>query len=102
MADFIQEVAQHGGTVFGVIYFRVELYAIKAALHISNGGIRTHGSMRGQGKAGRNLGHIIVVAHPGYSLSRQSLEQGAGCIIIGGGFAKLASCIFLCGDNLAA
>ena len=74
-ADLIEEVAEHGGAVGGVIHLRVELDAVKAPTLVTDGHVGTGVGMGHQFKALRHLLHIVAVAHPGNTLGRQALEQ---------------------------
>ena len=68
VTDRIEKIADHFHTIFCVVDLWMILYAVEASLHVSDGGVGTHFRMGGQRKAGRNLGHIIPVAHPGDAL----------------------------------
>ena len=90
MAHFIQEIVQHFCAVFGVVHFRVELDAVKAAGFITDGHIRAVGTVRHQRKTVGHFFHIVAVTHPGDAVFRQALEQLAGGGKIRFGFAILA------------
>ena len=76
-ADLIQEVAQHGLTILGVVDLGVELHAVEAARLVADAdrwaGIR----MRHEPERLRHLGHVVPVAHPRNALLRQAAEQTA-------------------------
>ena len=102
MADFIQEVLQHERTVLGVVYLRMILYAVEAALLVSDGSGRAHIGVSDQLEALRHLCHVVAVAHPGNTLLRQTLEQLAVRVVEGLGLAVLARSVLLCCGYLAA
>ena len=76
-ADLIEEVAQHGPTILGMIDLRVELHAIKPARFVADAdrwaGIR----VRHEPERLRHLGHVVAVAHPRDALLRQTAEETA-------------------------
>ena len=89
-ADLIEEVAQHGPTILGMIDLRVELHAIKPARFVADAdrwaGIR----VRHEPERLRHLGHIVAVAHPRDALLRQATEETAVSIEPGLRLAVLA------------
>ena len=101
-ADLIQEVVQHFLAVFGVVYFRVELHAVKAASFVAYADGRAGCAVRNKAEAFGDLGHVVAVAHPRYALFRQALEQAAVGVEKGGGLAVFASRIRLRGSDLSA
>ena len=76
-ADLIQEVAQHGLTILGVVDLRVELHAVEAARLVADTDRRAGIRMRHEPERLRHLGHIVAVAHPRDALLRQAAEQTA-------------------------
>ena len=88
--------------MLGVVDFRVVLYPIKPPGLVGDGGVGAHGRVAHQGKAGRDLGHVVAVAHPGDALLGQALEELAGGIVIGDGLAVLPGGVLLGGGDLAA
>ena len=82
-ADLFQETVQHGQTILGVVYLRVELYGIQFLFRIFHGSHRAVLGMCCDGKALRCLGDVVGVAHPGDRLFRQffAAEQSAGLVV---------------------
>ena len=76
-ADLIEEVAQHGPTILGMIDLRVELHAVKPARFVADADRRTGGRVRHEPERFRHLGHIVAVAHPRDALLRQAAEETA-------------------------
>ncbi|MNH13722.1 hypothetical protein D3C79_733030 [compost metagenome] len=52
------------GTLTGVGHFRVELHAVEFLLFAGHGRMGAGGGLRDRGEAGRDLGHLVTVAHP--------------------------------------
>ena len=80
----------------------MELNAIEPPGLVGNGGVGTGIGVANQRKAIRNLCHIVAMAHPGNGLLRNTLEQLAAGVIIGGGFPVFPGGILLRGSYLAA
>ena len=101
-ADLIQEVAQHGLAILGVVDLRVELHAIEAACFIADADRRAGGRVRHEPERLRHLGHVIAVAHPRDALLRQAAEKAAVGIEPGLRLAVLARGVFSGGSHFPA
>ena len=101
-ADFIQEVAQHGLAILGVIDLRVELHAIEAACFVADADRRAGIRVRHEPERLRHLGHVIAVAHPRDALLRQAAEETAVGIEPGLRLAVLARGVFSGGSHFPA
>ena len=78
-----------------MIDLRVILHTIEASCLIADGNIRAGIGMGHQLEALGHLCHIVAMAHPRNALFGQALEELAGGIIIGLGFAVLPGSILL-------
>ena len=101
-ADLIEEVADHGGAVLGVVHLGVILHTVEAAGLITDGHIGAGVGVGHQGEALGHLFHVVAVAHPGDALLGQALEELAGGIEIGVSLAVLPGGVLGGGDDLAA
>ena len=101
-ADLIQEVAQHGLTILGVVDLGVELHAVEAARLIADADRRAGIRMRHKPERIRHLGHIVAVAHPRDALLRQAAEKTAVGIEPGLRLAVLARGVLPGGGHFPA
>ena len=102
MTHLIEEVADHGDAVLGVVDLGVILHAVEATLLVGNGHVGAGVGVGSKGKALRHLGHIVAVAHPGDALLRQSPEELTGGIVVGLGLAVLPGGVILGLGDLTA
>ena len=80
----------------------VELHAVDSARLVADTDRGAGGGAGAEGKAFRDLCHIVAVAHPRDAAFLQAMENFAGGIKEGFGFAVFARGIVLCGSDLAA
>ncbi|CCZ84372.1 putative uncharacterized protein [Ruminococcus sp. CAG:254] len=96
--NLIQEIMQHLLTIYGMIYFRMELYAIELLFRIFHCCYRTAGRMCRNRKAFRQLLNIVGMAHPRDCFFRQTGEQQAfrlifcQCLAVFSGFFRGSNC----------
>ena len=80
----------------------MELHPVEPPLLVGNGHVGTGVGPGGECEALRHLGHIVPVAHPGYALLGQPLEQPARGVVAGKGLAVLPGGVVLGGGDLPA
>ena len=100
-ADLIEEVPEHGRAVLRVIDLRVELDAVEVPGLVGDGGAGAGGAVGREGKALRNLLHIVAVAHPGGAFGGEVLEELTAGVEKRLGFAVFPGGIALGRDDAA-
>ena len=70
VADLIEEVAEHGQAVLGVVDLGVVLDAVEAPLLVGDGHVGAGVGVGHQCEALGHPGHVVAMAHPGDALIR--------------------------------
>ena len=84
----VQEVSEHLLALLGVLHLRVELHGVELFLPVFHGGHRAVGAVSGGREALRQLGDVVVVAHPADAVPHVLKKQGTA-VELGHSLAEL-------------
>ena len=90
VANFHEEIFEHGGAVVGVVDFRMILHGVELLFHVYHGCDRAICGMSDGGEAFRHFCHIVNMAHPDDALRWQIFEKRCAGVELGFGLTEFA------------